>query len=319
MQNAGFRTICAELSRRTHPNAFTHVYIVVPKNQKTNDLSEGYYTIDGTIRQFAELKFLASDDVFIGKDSAQKVVKTGMGCPSSRLVEYAGVKNNHKTAIKNQNKSVEAQEDATELPLMTVGKRGAWQSFIEAINAFDALVPNNPDLLRLKRKVHLLAKQGREDVHFFIDGFTIVIDGERFDFIKTSQGMAAPELNLDALIAKSYNDAAYFSEAVGAQKKMKTVSAVNSVSSAVSSVATVAAAANVIPVAGQIISACAIAVAALVSLAVMFGHNPCAGAFYKTEYINDNLQVDFYKKFKETIERVKKIWKEVRKRLPYLI
>lgn len=31
------------------PNEFSHVYVVVPKNQKTNDLGSGYYTIDGTV------------------------------------------------------------------------------------------------------------------------------------------------------------------------------------------------------------------------------------------------------------------------------
>ncbi|MFK8294826.1 hypothetical protein ACI760_01370 [Capnocytophaga canimorsus] len=275
LQNAGISHYMRRIKQQgVYPDAFTHVYIVVPKNQKTNHLSEGYYTIDGTIRQFGELPFLEKDDVFIESPK-------GLGVPEK---------------TENQTKLTELPKIET----MKNGKHGAWQSFVSAIDAFDVLVPNNPDLLRLKRKVHLLIKQQKTDVHFFIDGFTIVLDGERYDLIKIPQGMSAPTLDIDALIADSYNEAVAYGEVSKQQGKQKTINVVNAVGG------TAAAVVNVIPGIGQILSACLAAVTALVSLAVMFGYDPCAGAFYTSDYINNNLQSDFYKKFKATMERVQK-------------
>ncbi|ATA67281.1 hypothetical protein CGC48_00790 [Capnocytophaga cynodegmi] len=275
LQNAGISHFMRRIKQQgVYPDAFTHVYIVVPKNQKTNDLSEGYYTVDGTIRQFGELPFLAKDDVFIPKAK-------GLGVPE---------KTENKTKL-------------TELPkieTMKSGKHGAWQSFVSAIEVFEGLMPDNPDLLRLKRKVYLLAKQQRTDVHFFIDGFTILLDGERYDLIKTSKGMSAPTLDIDALISDSYNEATYFSEIGKQQGKQKLSSNVNTIGNTVASVA------SLFPGAGQIVGICVAAVTALVSLAVMFGYDPCAGAFYTSDYINNNLQSDFYKKFKATMDRVQK-------------
>ncbi|CAA0214957.1 hypothetical protein [Tenacibaculum maritimum] len=44
---------------------FSHVYVVIPKNQKTNDLKDGYYVIDGTLQITDEVKFYEKDDVFV--------------------------------------------------------------------------------------------------------------------------------------------------------------------------------------------------------------------------------------------------------------
>ena len=44
---------------------FSHVYVIVPKNQHTYDLEKGYYTIDGTLKTFKEQHIYKSDDVFI--------------------------------------------------------------------------------------------------------------------------------------------------------------------------------------------------------------------------------------------------------------
>ncbi|GET48829.1 hypothetical protein RCZ02_16600 [Capnocytophaga felis] len=275
LQNAGISHFMRRIKQEgMYPDAFTHVYVVVPKNQKTNDLSEGYYTIDATIRQFGELPFLAKDDVFIESPK-------GLGVP----------------------KKTENQTELTELPKiepMKSGKHGAWQSFVSAIEVFEGLMPDNPDLLRLKRKVHLLAKQQRTDVHFFIDGFTILLDGERYDLIKIPQGMSAPTLDIDALIADSYNEASYFSESTKQQGKQKAFNNVNLVGNTAASVTAL------FPGAGQVVGICIAAVTALVSLAVMFGYDPCSGAFYTSDYINNNLQSDFYKKFKATMDRVQK-------------
>jgi hypothetical protein len=44
------------------PNDYTHVYIVVPKNQKTANLNDGYYIIDGTLKNNIEPRFSQKHD-----------------------------------------------------------------------------------------------------------------------------------------------------------------------------------------------------------------------------------------------------------------
>lgn len=46
-------------------DAFTHVYVVVPENQKIAKLTDGYYVIDATIKEFEELPFLKKDDIYM--------------------------------------------------------------------------------------------------------------------------------------------------------------------------------------------------------------------------------------------------------------
>ena len=64
--NAGVRHYMRRIVQASNPNAFTHVYIVVPKNQTTGSLSSGYYVIDGTINTMQELPFLRKDDLQVG-------------------------------------------------------------------------------------------------------------------------------------------------------------------------------------------------------------------------------------------------------------
>lgn len=49
------------------PTRFTHVYVVVPINQETANLKEGYYSIDGTVKGNVEPIFTISDDTFMSK------------------------------------------------------------------------------------------------------------------------------------------------------------------------------------------------------------------------------------------------------------
>lgn len=44
------------------PNDYTHVYIVVPKNQKTANLNDGYFIIDGTLKNNIEPRFSQKHD-----------------------------------------------------------------------------------------------------------------------------------------------------------------------------------------------------------------------------------------------------------------
>jgi len=48
---------------------YSHVYVVVPKNQKTADLSQGYYTIDGTLNKNTETEnyFYKNNDYLVMK------------------------------------------------------------------------------------------------------------------------------------------------------------------------------------------------------------------------------------------------------------
>jgi hypothetical protein len=47
------------------PDEFTHVYVVVPKDQKTNDLNKGYYIIDGTVTGNYEPEYIETKDEYM--------------------------------------------------------------------------------------------------------------------------------------------------------------------------------------------------------------------------------------------------------------
>ncbi len=49
---------------------FSHVYVVIPKDQKTFDLSKGYYTIDATVKFTDEVTFVSKDDVFMNIENS---------------------------------------------------------------------------------------------------------------------------------------------------------------------------------------------------------------------------------------------------------
>ena len=48
-------------------NRFTHVYVVVPYNQTTGTLNEGYYVIDATVKNNKEPLFTVKDDTYMDK------------------------------------------------------------------------------------------------------------------------------------------------------------------------------------------------------------------------------------------------------------
>lgn len=50
-----------------YPNYFSHVYLIVPKNQNTGDLKSGYYTVDGTLKTMDEPKFIEAKDKFMSE------------------------------------------------------------------------------------------------------------------------------------------------------------------------------------------------------------------------------------------------------------
>lgn len=59
------------------PNEFTHVYVVVPVDQETGNLHNGYYTIDGTVHDNKEVVFLGTKDYFM--EGLQHSILNGPG------------------------------------------------------------------------------------------------------------------------------------------------------------------------------------------------------------------------------------------------
>ena len=49
------------------PTEYTHVYVVIPANQKTGSLNEGYYVIDGTVEDNQEPAFIGKSDLLMLK------------------------------------------------------------------------------------------------------------------------------------------------------------------------------------------------------------------------------------------------------------
>ena len=52
---------------KMNPDSFTHVYVIVPKNQETGSLLDGYFTIDGTRKNKSEGKFTLAKDIFMSQ------------------------------------------------------------------------------------------------------------------------------------------------------------------------------------------------------------------------------------------------------------
>lgn len=61
-----------------YPEAYTHVYVVVPKDQETGSLRGGYYVIDATLKNNNEVAYLEKDDLFM----EPKLPIYGMAAPS---------------------------------------------------------------------------------------------------------------------------------------------------------------------------------------------------------------------------------------------
>ena len=152
--NAGISHYMRRIKQKGNPDAFTHVYVVVPIDQQSYDLSKEYYTIDGTIDISVkdELPRLDFDDVFLMARS-KGISQTGLASPSMSLMA--------------------SQE-----------KRRALEMFINSVLVFERLSPENSDLHKLKSKVHQLISRGNYDVHFRVKDFSVWIDNECFTLWK---------------------------------------------------------------------------------------------------------------------------------------
>lgn len=277
--NAGIKHYMRRIKQASSPNGFSHVYVIVPRDQKTASLKQGYFVIDGTINNSVrqELPFIASDDVFVG-NKTQKVAK--LGSPF-----------------------LPVQPNET--------KKHAWNEFLQTLQDLEEINGNNPNLQKLKIRVHQLIKQGETNVDFRFEHFSIILNGEKFPLWQPNiSGLSAPANsanynqlmdndNLDNLINEANAQAGAISDAITQEKKAKNQQNIGMVGD------TIAGVANFIPVYGQIISLCVAAVTAIVKIISFFSTNPCSAAFYTSEYISQNLNTRFLPQFKSTMKEVK--------------
>lgn len=63
-----------------HPDQFTHVYVVVPKNGKATNSNGAYYPLDGTVSSNIEVDFIEKKDIFM-----KALPHMGLGRPNNRL------------------------------------------------------------------------------------------------------------------------------------------------------------------------------------------------------------------------------------------
>ena len=270
--NAGIKHYMRRIKQAMNPDGFTHVYVVVPKNQKTANLTQGYYVIDGTINTMKELPYLEKDDVLVYHNE-----KSGLSSPLPTMLT---------SDTRHQ-------------------KRQAWRAFVEAIDNIGKLNPNNPELIRLKARVYQLAKEKRTNVPFKFDNFSIILDGERFELLKNfkPQGLGSTEQELDNLLNESYNFSKRIKQATHEEIVAKRQAVTNQVGGAVSSVAGVV---GLFWAPAAVVGVILECVTALVSLGIMLFSDPCSSAYYNPTYINDHLKNDFYPEFKRRLINIKK-------------
>ncbi len=87
---------------------YSHVYAIVPKDQKTGNINEGYYVIDGTINTTEEQAIFKADDVKMTPISSAQLgfVKSGLAKGFSSLIS-AGV----QSFIEHLNSCSDARYD----------------------------------------------------------------------------------------------------------------------------------------------------------------------------------------------------------------
>jgi len=63
-----------------NPKQYTHVYVVVPTNQQSAKIEDGYCIIDGTLQSNKEPKYTSKEDVFM----SLKLPHVGLNCPAPK-------------------------------------------------------------------------------------------------------------------------------------------------------------------------------------------------------------------------------------------
>lgn len=78
--NLDIKHYLRRIKQASVPDAYTHVYVVVPVDQKTGKLNNGYFIIDGTIQLNNELAFIAKDDIFMEPNLTINGLAGALGC-----------------------------------------------------------------------------------------------------------------------------------------------------------------------------------------------------------------------------------------------
>lgn len=78
--NLDIKHYLRRIKQASVPDAYTHVYVVVPVDQKTGKLNNGYFIIDGTIQLNNELAFTAKDDIFMEPNLTINGLAGALGC-----------------------------------------------------------------------------------------------------------------------------------------------------------------------------------------------------------------------------------------------
>ena len=272
--NAGIKHYMRRIKQAMNPDGFTHVYVVVPKNQKTANLTQGYYVIDGTINTMKELPYLEKDDVLVNENK-------GLAAPQ--------VANHINKAFK--------------LNLNISTQYNAWETFSKTIENFEKLSPNNPDVKRLKKDVYTALKNKAYNLDIQLKGFTILFNGKEYNLINIPPVEGLGAVTVNELAQMTADDADRYIEMQAQAIKAQTASIVDSVASTASSIASLFG-----PI-GQLIGVCIQALGLIVSLFVMFVWNPCAHVTYVPDEIRRKLQTEFAPMFEQTAREIEEHFK----------
>ena len=84
--NLGIRNIIRRVKQPDfNSELWTHVYIVVPKDQRNLDLNKGYFVIDGTLHTNREVKYIKKQDTIMNLPHAVLNAGVQQGRSSTRL------------------------------------------------------------------------------------------------------------------------------------------------------------------------------------------------------------------------------------------
>lgn len=110
LQNLGIKHYFRRIRQEAmHKDAYTHVYVVIPKNQKTTKrelpLTEDIHVIDATINTNKELAFLGKDDLYMEPSLqinglAIPKMDCGCGCNQDKEVVAINEHPNHNFAVQ---------------------------------------------------------------------------------------------------------------------------------------------------------------------------------------------------------------------------
>lgn len=109
LTNLGIKHYIRQIKQlRIQPNRFSHVYIVVPRNQETANLNDGYFPIDGTVTDFdIKPKYTQKEDIIM--DELEHVGLNGF-VVQKRDGSRKKVPNYQKNKKQSQNKQATSKK-----------------------------------------------------------------------------------------------------------------------------------------------------------------------------------------------------------------